>query len=102
VFEGKEVTITANFKSYEDMTESFLDYARFLTMNPRYVKAFAYAKDIDPRPTYYPKTLIGRPQYNPEQFLSEVISAGYATDPTYVSKVAGMWKNWDEQRLLSA
>jgi flagellar protein FlgJ len=58
------------------MEESFEDYARLISTNPRYQNAFEYKN-------------------NPELFLSAVINAGYATDPNYVEKAKQIWANYE-------
>ncbi len=76
------------------MKDSFIDHAKFLAIdNPRYRKAFQYAKDINPRPSYYPKDYSPE-NYNPKKFLEAIWDGGhgYATDPIYVDKVANVWK----------
>jgi len=80
----------ASFRTYSDMKESFIDYARFLTKNPRYREAFQYAQDINPRPSYYPKDYVAT-NFSPQKFIEAIWGAGYATDPKYVDKVAGVW-----------
>lgn len=55
------------FRKYPTPYESFMDYAGFIKGNPRYAKALT-------------KT-------DPEQYLSEVAKAGYATDPQYFQKL---------------
>jgi flagellum-specific peptidoglycan hydrolase FlgJ len=92
VYDGKEVMENASFRTYSDMKESFIDYAKFLAIeNPRYREAFQYAKDINPRPSYYPKDYSPE-NANPKRFLEAIIGAGYATDPIYVDKVASVWE----------
>lgn len=79
-YEGEEVTMqtaeyrggvrqmeNAQFRSYVSLRESFMDYGKLLTGSSRYAGAFKYKND-------------------PKRFLEEVIKAGYATDPNYVSK----------------
>jgi flagellum-specific peptidoglycan hydrolase FlgJ len=76
VINWKEVEITASFRWYNSMEESFEDYARLISTNPRYQNAFEYKN-------------------NPELFLSAVINAGYATDPNYVEKAKQIWANYE-------
>jgi flagellum-specific peptidoglycan hydrolase FlgJ len=75
--DGKEVEITANFRWYTSMEESFEDYAKLLSTNTRYKDAFQYSN-------------------NPELFLNEVIKGGYATDPLYVEKAKKIWDSYDK------
>lgn len=72
VINGVEVTVQAGFKTYATMEESFADYARLISTNARYKKAFEFKND-------------------PEAFLAEIIRGGYATDLTYVGKVKSIW-----------
>ena len=92
VYDGQEIMENASFRTYSDMKESFIDYAKFLAIkNPRYREAFRYAKDINPRPSYYPKDYSSE-NYDPKKFLEAIKEAGYATDNEYVEKVASVWK----------
>lgn len=91
VYNGREVMENASFRTYSDMKESFIDYAKFLTKNPRYREAFQYAKNIDPRPSYYPKDYTSE-NFNPKKFIEAIKDAGYATDPVYVDKIVSVWK----------
>ena len=58
----------ANFRAYEDFSDSFGDYVRFIKTNPRYQSALAHASD-------------------PQRYMQELQKAGYATDPSYADKV---------------
>jgi flagellum-specific peptidoglycan hydrolase FlgJ len=74
-FDGKtKSTIKSNFRSYSGIKESFMDYGRFLKENKRYSAAFAIKE--------------------PHAFLKEVIKAGYATDPNYLSKADSIAKKY--------
>jgi hypothetical protein len=61
-------TVMGSFRTYASMTDSFRDHGLFLKTNNRYSNAFHYTS-------------------NPDQFVREVAAAGYATDPSYASKV---------------
>lgn len=61
----------ASFRVYDNLAESFEDYAKFLSSNGRYSQALAKAAD------------------GPE-FVRELQSAGYATDPKYADKILGI------------
>ncbi|MBC7498541.1 glucosaminidase domain-containing protein [Candidatus Gracilibacteria bacterium] len=76
---GKETEVIASFRGYSSMEESFDDYGKLLTTNPRYQNAFKFKN-------------------NPELFLGEIIRAGYATDPEYVSKAKRIWTQYDSIR----
>ncbi|MDD4151767.1 MAG: glucosaminidase domain-containing protein [Candidatus Gracilibacteria bacterium] len=89
---GNKITIKDGFRVYSDMKESFIDYAKFLTHNPRYFEAFKYGYNLDEKPSYYPSDYIG---YDPEKFIDKIAKAGYATDPSYASNVINTWKKFD-------
>jgi flagellum-specific peptidoglycan hydrolase FlgJ len=76
---GAAVTITAGFKAYNSAYESFLDHGRFLSENPRYSEAF---KTKDAR-----------------EFVRKVHAAGYATDPSYTSKLINTMDHYDLYRF---
>ena len=63
---GNDVTVTASFRRYASMRDSFLDHGLFLT-KPRYAAAFKAA--------------------TPDEFAHEIWRAGYATDPQYPAKL---------------
>lgn len=65
---GKPVTLRSYFRVYENIQQSFDDYADFIQKHPRYQKALQKAK-------------------NPEQYLHEIQQSGYATDPEYAKKI---------------
>ena len=52
------------FRAYPSTRESFLDWGKFLTRNPRYRGAFFHKE-------------------NPEQFARAIAEAGYSTTPNY-------------------
>ena len=61
------------FRAYDTAAESFADHGRFLRENPRYKAAF---ETTDPR-----------------EFIDRIAAAGYATDPTYASKLKNIIKS---------
>lgn len=61
----------AQFRNYDSYAESFNDYADFLKSNPRYQGALQAGEDS-------------------QQFAQELQAAGYATDPHYAKKIAGI------------
>lgn len=87
-----KVTINDWFRVYNDMKESFIDYAKFLTHNPRYFGAFKYWYNLDEKLSYYPSDYIW---YDPEKFVKEIANAWYATDPSYANNVISTWKKYD-------
>jgi len=60
--------ITARFRVYDSLRESIMDYGRFIYENPRY--RFAIANRL-----------------NPVRYIEEIQYAGYATCPTYSTKI---------------
>lgn len=58
----------ARFRAYGSYADSFADYVDFLQSNPRYQQALEQAED-------------------PNRFVRELHSAGYATDPEYANKI---------------
>lgn len=83
-WKGKSVAITTHevvngkselqkgqaFRAYDSATDSFLDWGNFLTVNPRYAKAFTI------------KGSFGDVGYI-KAFAAEVAKAGYSTNPQY-------------------
>ncbi|AGA92157.1 flagellar rod assembly protein/muramidase FlgJ [Thioflavicoccus mobilis 8321] len=65
---GSEVTVQAEFRSYDSFADSFRDYVDFLRSNPRYRTALTRTQD-------------------PEAFARSLQNAGYATDPAYADKI---------------
>lgn len=57
-----------SFRAYQNLGDSFNDFAEFLIGNERYSKALEFAGDA-------------------KQFLQEIQNAGYATDPKYADKI---------------
>ncbi len=66
---GQPRKVTARFRAYDSYADSFRDYARLMTENPRYEKALA-------------KT------HSAQAWATELQKAGYATDPQYASKLS--------------
>lgn len=67
--DGVAKKVTAKFRAYSSYEESFKDYARLITENPRYEKARA-------------KT------HSALAYAAELQKAGYATDPQYAAKLS--------------
>lgn len=72
---GKAQTRVEKFRAYDSYADSFKDYARLLSSNPRYEKALAAANGSDAA-----------------GFARNLQRAGYATDPNYATKLAGIIK----------
>ncbi|KOC88094.1 type VI secretion system tip protein TssI/VgrG [Winslowiella iniecta] len=68
VIDGKRISITDSFRSYESFAEAADDHGRFLVNNPRYKNAFSFKDD-------------------PAAFVDEIAKAGYATDPNYAKSL---------------
>jgi flagellar protein FlgJ len=72
---GKAQARVEKFRAYDSYADSFKDYARLLSSNPRYEKALAAAGSTDAA-----------------GFARGLQQAGYATDPNYATKLAGIIK----------
>ena len=70
--DGKPQKVTAKFRAYDSYEDSFRDYARLITDNPRYEKAQATARTG-----------------SAVAYAAELQKAGYATDPEYARKLSG-------------
>ena len=66
---GVPQTRTEKFRAYDSYADSFKDYAKLLTTNPRYEKVLANAGDA-------------------ASFAHGLQKAGYATDPHYATKLS--------------
>jgi len=84
---GKKVTVNtlefnqgvarkekAAFRAYDSYQESFNDYVEFIKYNPRYKHALASSANV-------------------EEYIRELQSAGYATDPDYAKKVMRIYRD---------
>lgn len=65
---GREI---ASFRAYDSLDAAFADYVNFLSNQPRYQSALQAGND-------------------PHRWGSELQQAGYATDPSYGKKIAGI------------
>lgn len=74
---------TASFRSYASPAESFADYVRLLKDNPRYRRALQAGTDV-------------------RGFARGLQQAGYATDPSYASKIASIAGGPTIQRAVAA
>jgi flagellar protein FlgJ len=71
---GVPRTRVEKFRAYDSYADSFKDYAKLITTNPRYEKVLANAKDA-------------------AGFAHGLQQAGYATDPLYAAKLAKIIKH---------
>lgn len=71
---GVAQTRVEKFRAYDSYADSFKDYAKLITNNPRYEKVLANAKDA-------------------AGFAHGLQQAGYATDPLYAAKLSKIIKN---------
>lgn len=71
---GVPTTRVERFRAYDTPADSFKDYAKLITNNPRYEKVLAHAKD-------------------PSAFAQGLQRAGYATDPLYAAKLTRIINN---------
>lgn len=69
---GYPINVEADFRFYNDPSESFKDYVNFLNVNPRYRKAGVFDATT------------------PEQQAEKLAGAGYATDPSYSTLLKGV------------
>lgn len=68
--EGQAHKVTAKFRAYDSFEDSFRDYARLITNNPRYERAMDNT-------------------HSGVAYASALQKAGYATDPDYARKLSG-------------
>lgn len=65
--DGRAVTEQSRFRAYNSYADSFRDYARLISDNPRYAQVLG--------------------QQDPAAFAQQLQDAGYATDPRYAEKL---------------
>jgi flagellar protein FlgJ len=70
---GRATRKIERFRAYDSYADSFKDYAKLITNNPRYEKVLASGGDA-------------------ESFARGLQKAGYATDPNYAAKLAAVIK----------
>jgi hypothetical protein len=78
--DDRDVIVQAPFKAYVTLEQSIDDHGRFFTRNRRYADALAVAGDA-------------------REFASAIQDAGYATDPSYASKLIGLMDRYDLYRF---
>lgn len=71
--EGNPQKLQARFKTFDSPADAVEGFADFILSNPRYSNALKHAGD-------------------PEKFLQELQSAGYATDPRYADKAISIMR----------
>ncbi|MFK7861410.1 MAG: flagellar assembly peptidoglycan hydrolase FlgJ [Granulosicoccus sp.] len=71
--EGSPQKLQARFKTYDSSADAVDGFADFILSNPRYSNALKHAGD-------------------PERFLQELQTAGYATDPRYADKAISIMR----------
>ena len=79
VIGGRNVVQSQAFRAYDTIADSFVDHGQFFVENGRYGAAMAVRDD-------------------PRQFARAINRAGYATDPTYASKLIGLMDRYDLYR----
>lgn len=79
VIGGRNVVQSQAFRAYNTIAESFVDHGLFFVENPRYAGAIAARDD-------------------PRSFARAINRAGYATDPSYSSKLIGLMDRYDLYR----
>ncbi|MFI1741053.1 glycoside hydrolase family 73 protein, partial [Streptomyces sioyaensis] len=72
VINGQDVTVQANFRSYDSMTDSFRDHGSFLRNNSNYAPAFQTTDGV--------------------AFARAVAAGHYATDPKYADTLVSIIK----------
>jgi flagellum-specific peptidoglycan hydrolase FlgJ len=76
VIGGRNVVQSQAFRAYNSVAESFVDHGLFFLENSRYAAAMSVKDD-------------------PRQFAREINRAGYATDPSYASKLIGLMDRYN-------
>jgi hypothetical protein len=77
---GSDVVVQAPFKAYYTLEQSIDDHGKFFTTNKRYAAALAVANDA-------------------KAFARAIQDAGYATDPSYASKLIGLMDKYNLYRF---
>ena len=80
---GVAVREWASFRAYNSPEESFADYARLVSENPRYQQAMECAE-------------------NPREYIKALAQAGYATDPNYANKVLSLYDSEHVRSSINA
>lgn len=69
-------TVTASFRVYTSLQDSVRDHGHLLRDSPRYANAFDHTDD-------------------PDQFITDIWTDGYATDPDYPKQVIALMRAYD-------
>ena len=78
--DGGDVIVQQPFKAYLTLEQSIVDHGSFFTRNRRYANALAVGGDA-------------------RAFAHAIQDAGYATDPSYASKLIGLMDRYDLYRF---
>ncbi len=81
VVNGKPITVKAAFRKYDTVFDSLVDRIKFLKNNSRYTKAGVFSAAT------------------PEQQAKALLTAGYATDPQYATKLINIINEYDLKSL---
>lgn len=73
--------MTASFKVYSSIEQSFVDYVALIEGNARYKTALAHTAD-------------------PKQYMDALHEAGYATDPNYAVKILSIYQSHALEQVL--
>jgi LysM repeat protein len=79
VINGRNVVQSQAFRAYNTIAESFVDHGLFFLENGRYASAMAVKDD-------------------PRRFAVQINRDGYATDPSYASKLIGLMDRYNLYR----
>jgi flagellum-specific peptidoglycan hydrolase FlgJ len=79
VINGRNIVESQAFRAYNTAAESFVDHGLFFLQNSRYASAMAVKDDA-------------------KQFAIEINRDGYATDPSYASKLIGLMDRYNLYR----
>ncbi len=77
---GNDTVVKDAFRAYHSFEESVDDHGHFFVRNARYKQALTFAGD-------------------PDAFAQEIQRAGYATDPSYASKLITLMQRYDLYRF---
>ena len=80
VIGGRNIVENQAFRAYNTIADSFVDHGDFFLENSRYASAMAVKDD-------------------PKQFAVQINRDGYATDPSYASKLIGLMDRYNLYRF---